>query len=235
MGYPGGKGRLWRAISIMMPPHDVYIETHLGGGAVLRNKRPAQKNIGIDIDPDVIAAARCWTIPNLELAQEDAVAFIERYPFHGNELVYVDPPYPRSTRKGKRYYRFEYGQEDHLRLLEVLLNLDCAVMISSYPSELYEEKLQSWCAFTLENISHGGRRTEVVWTNFSLTERRHDYSHVGASFRERERIRRKASRLVRNLERLPPLERHAIVAALLRSPLIGTSVAYVLGEMDELQ
>ncbi|ODS31873.1 MAG: D12 class N6 adenine-specific DNA methyltransferase, partial [Candidatus Scalindua rubra] len=24
-----------------MPPHEVYIETHLGGGAVMRNKRPS--------------------------------------------------------------------------------------------------------------------------------------------------------------------------------------------------
>lgn len=51
MGYPGGKGRLWQDIVALMPPHDTYIETHLGGGAVIRNKRPARVNIGVDIDP----------------------------------------------------------------------------------------------------------------------------------------------------------------------------------------
>ena len=30
MGYPGGKGRMWQNITALMPPHSVYIETHLG-------------------------------------------------------------------------------------------------------------------------------------------------------------------------------------------------------------
>ena len=32
----------------MMPPHATYIETHLGGGAIMRRKPPALRNIGID-------------------------------------------------------------------------------------------------------------------------------------------------------------------------------------------
>jgi DNA adenine methylase len=50
--YPGGKngaGVFQRIIS-QMPPHDVYIEPFLGGGAVLRLKRPAALSIGIDRD-----------------------------------------------------------------------------------------------------------------------------------------------------------------------------------------
>ncbi len=34
----------------MMPPHDTYIETHLGGGAIMKRKPPALRNIGIDLD-----------------------------------------------------------------------------------------------------------------------------------------------------------------------------------------
>ena len=54
--YPGGKngaGTYQRLINLM-PPHEVYIETHLGSGALLRRKRPAKKNVGIDLDPLVI-------------------------------------------------------------------------------------------------------------------------------------------------------------------------------------
>ena len=40
-----------------MPPHRVYIEPFLGGAAILRRKRPAALNIGIDRDPEVIDAA----------------------------------------------------------------------------------------------------------------------------------------------------------------------------------
>ena len=38
----------------MMPPHDTYIETHLGGGAIMRRKPPALRNIGIDRDAALV-------------------------------------------------------------------------------------------------------------------------------------------------------------------------------------
>ncbi|HHL1939968.1 TPA: hypothetical protein ACQ2HU_003949 [Klebsiella pneumoniae] len=39
-----------------MPPHDTYIEMHLGGGAVMLRKLPALHNWGIDIDPETVEA-----------------------------------------------------------------------------------------------------------------------------------------------------------------------------------
>ena len=40
MGYFGSKATsgLCQPIIAMMPPHDTYIETHLGGGALMRRK-----------------------------------------------------------------------------------------------------------------------------------------------------------------------------------------------------
>ena len=54
--YPGGKGGagVYQTIINMIPPHDTYIETHLGSGAIMRYKKPAFRNFGIDIDPAVI-------------------------------------------------------------------------------------------------------------------------------------------------------------------------------------
>ena len=51
MGYPGGKAGagVYQTIINLMPPHDVYIEPFLGGGAVMRLKRPARLNIGVDL------------------------------------------------------------------------------------------------------------------------------------------------------------------------------------------
>lgn len=40
-----------RIISLC-PPHDVYIEPFLGAAAVMRAKRPAAVNIGLDLDPE---------------------------------------------------------------------------------------------------------------------------------------------------------------------------------------
>lgn len=60
MGYPGGKagdGVHQRIISLM-PPHEVYIEPFLGGGAILRHKKPARRRIRVDRDAAALAAAR---------------------------------------------------------------------------------------------------------------------------------------------------------------------------------
>ncbi|EQD49465.1 phage DNA methylase, partial [mine drainage metagenome] len=39
---------LCQPIIALMPPHDTYIESHLGGGAIMKRKPPALRNIGID-------------------------------------------------------------------------------------------------------------------------------------------------------------------------------------------
>lgn len=67
--YPGGKagsGVAQRIVNLM-PPHEVYIEPFLGGGAVLRAKRPATLNVGIDCDPSV-SAAWCAAAPQFSQA-----------------------------------------------------------------------------------------------------------------------------------------------------------------------
>ena len=131
MRYPGGKagdGVYQRLISLM-PPHDIYIEPFLGGGALLRQKRPARRNIGIDLDTRALEG---WEDrPDVELYCGDGVAFLQTYPFTGNELVYCDPPYVLSTRTGKQY-RFEMTDAQHAALLAILTALPCHVMLSGY-------------------------------------------------------------------------------------------------------
>lgn len=58
MPYPGGKNGagVYQKIINLMPPHQVYIEPFLGGGAIMRLKRPARLNIGLDLDASVISA-----------------------------------------------------------------------------------------------------------------------------------------------------------------------------------
>ncbi|WPL11530.1 hypothetical protein Thiosp_01277 [Thiorhodovibrio litoralis] len=46
---------LCQPIIALMPPHDTYIETHLGGGAIMQRKPPALRNIAIERN------AGCWS------------------------------------------------------------------------------------------------------------------------------------------------------------------------------
>jgi hypothetical protein len=57
MPYQGGKSQpgAYHTLINLMPPHRVYIEAFLGGGAVMRYKKPAEINIGIDLDRSVIS------------------------------------------------------------------------------------------------------------------------------------------------------------------------------------
>ena len=50
MPYFGGKSLsgIYQKLINMIPPHKTYIEPFLGGGAVLKFKRPALVSIGID-------------------------------------------------------------------------------------------------------------------------------------------------------------------------------------------
>jgi DNA adenine methylase len=60
-GYVGSQATsgLCQPVIALMPPHDTYIETHLGGGAKMKRKPPASHNIGIDLDARALARFRC--------------------------------------------------------------------------------------------------------------------------------------------------------------------------------
>ena len=216
MKYPGGKGQTYHRLINLMPPHEVYIETHLGGGSVIRNKLPARANIGIEIDPKVIEK---WRSVNnhrcFALIHDDAIKYLKRYHFTGKELIYCDPPYLRETRKKRaRLYKYEYTLDQHIELLKVIKSLPCMVMISGYNSSLYKESLKDWHTYYFESSTHHGMSTEWVWMNYSSPTELHDYRYLGDNFRQRERIRNKSKRWVRRLKLMNVLERQALLSAI---------------------
>lgn len=221
MTYPGGKGLSYQKIINLIPPHRVYIETHLGAGSVMKNKLPAKKNIGIDIDPQVcqmwstnvinVEASAAYTIVN-----DDARARLISYQFVGDEFIYSDPPYVKSSRRSQRdLYRFEYTDQDHIKLLTLLKSLPCKIMVSGYWSDLYEKMLAGWTVYTYQAQTRGGRMAnEYLWMNYEIPNKLHDYRYLGENFRERERIKRKKQRWAKKFEGMPILERQVILSAL---------------------
>ena len=216
MGHPwfGSKATsgLCQALIALMPPHAVYIETHLGGGAVMRRKPAALRNIGIDLDRRALASFECGHA--VELVHADCHAYLAGFAFDGSELVYSDPPYLRGARKSERRYRHDYADADHVALLELLKGLPCAVMVSGYPSALYDELLGGWRSAALQVMNHAGVVTEKVWFNFE-PDRVHWASRAGRNFTHRQMVKRKAHGWGRRYRAMPPAERLAVLAALM--------------------
>ena len=214
MVYPGGKGKCFQRLINLMPPHSVYIESHLGGGAVLRHKRRAQINIGIDLDPAVIQR---WyrERPGLcTLINADAASFLAGYTYSGSELVYADPPYMPELRRRFRIYRHDYGSEEHHQLLEVLTNANCMVMISGYDSALYNQSLKQWRKVTFSAKTHVDVREECVWMNFEPAKQLHDGSYMGDTYRDRQTLRRRHARVLTKFRQMHPSERHYLLRLL---------------------
>lgn len=89
-----------------------------------------------------------------------------------NVCHYVDPPYPVGTRSGPKRYAFEMTDADHAELLEVATGLQGAVVISSYPNDLYNESLRGFARHDIAVELHSTKRgrgqkttarTECVW------------------------------------------------------------------------
>ncbi len=210
MRYPGGKGKTYQRLINLMPPHEVYIETHLGGGAVLRHKRPALQSIGLDCDPQVIERWADQTPPHALVMLGRAEEFLSSYAFTGTELVYCAPPYLPSTRRRERVYTYDYSLEDHEKLLSLLRGLPCKVILSGYASTLYDTALHDWSRISFQAMSHIGLREEVAWFNFQPPTQLHDSRHIGATFRQRQSASRRLSRMKRKLEKMDPVERNAL-------------------------
>lgn len=212
-----------------MPPHDVYIEPFLGGGAVMRLKRPAALNFGLDLSGGAVDAFRAGGLASAMRADSDetflrsgsfllgvgdAFAFLKTFPFRGSELVYLDPPYLLSTRSSGKRYEHELSEADHRRLLRWAIANPCRVMISGYDSAMYQRALHNWRCCRFQAMTRGGVAEECLWMNFPESVALHDYKYLGENFRERERIKRKKKRWVGRLAKMPLLEQRAMLAAI---------------------
>jgi DNA adenine methylase len=86
-----------------------------------------------------------------------------------NAVIYCDPPYLHKTRTARDAYAYEMTQEQHGRLLDVLLACRGKVFLSGYRNNLYDARLAGWVRHEFDMPNHAGqgrtkqRRIECVW------------------------------------------------------------------------
>jgi DNA adenine methylase len=115
-------------------------------------------------------AAAAERLHNVSLECRPAREVAEWYGRSADVLLYVDPPYLRSTRKSGAY-RHEMTEADHRELAAVLHAAEASVVLSGYPSDLYDLDLYAgwhrteFRSGTGQNARTWENRTEVLWSN----------------------------------------------------------------------
>lgn len=223
--YFGGKNGsgVYQQIINQIRPHDVYMELFAGSGAIVQYKKPAPVATYInDVDPNIIAA---WNgcsidIPNCAISESCAVDFLNSFIFDPGlrYVIYLDPPYPLTSRRSDReVYNFEMTDDQHRELLTVARSLpgNVDVLISTYENPMYSEMLQGWNLHTFTAQTRKGPATEFLYMNYNNEGKLHQYDLLGTDYIDRQRIKRKIERETKKLLNLPAPERNAVIAAVL--------------------
>ncbi len=122
----------------------------------------------IDQLPQIIDRLR-----RVQILFQTAFEAIKRFD-HSDALIYCDPPYLPETRasNSRNVYGKEMTTNEHLELGKVLNKCKSKVIISGYPSPLYENVFKSWrrVEFDMANHAAGGRKKlrkcETLWLNW---------------------------------------------------------------------
>lgn len=109
-------------------------------------------------------------LKRVQILHQPAIEAIQRFD-RPDALIYCDPPYLHETRdpNSRDVYGIEMSECDHRLLGETLNSCQSKVVLSGYPSSLYDEMFGSWqrVEFDIANHAAGGRKkkrkTEVLW------------------------------------------------------------------------
>lgn len=115
----------------------------------------------VDALPLIVARLR-----GVLIEQKPALEVARRYDAD-DTLHYFDPPYLASVRfdfGGGRTYRHELTDEQHVELAGEAHRLRGFVIVSGYPSPLYDELYRGWERHQADVFSDGRQpRSEVLW------------------------------------------------------------------------
>lgn len=213
--YNGGKNGdgVYQLIINQIPPHKIWIEACAGSAAITKNICPAAQSFVFEVEP--VQASKL----KIELNNR-AVIFnsnfmdgsIDRLSCGEATFIYIDPPYMKSTRLGKRnIYKEEWTDNDHEKFLWWLTERREMIMVNHPICHAYMCTLGDWRRVEYKYMSRGGLLDDCLWMNYRTQDRLHDYSYVGSDRTERQRIKRKADRVIAKLSALPGIERNAII------------------------
>jgi DNA adenine methylase len=220
--YPGKKSGsgVYQNIINTFPKHDIFIDGFYGSGILHKYKSAASINILIDMDREILI--NHYKIPDAILLNFDTLSYLECSISLFNALLpnvktlmYLDPPYPISTRRtGRKYYKYEMRDLDHEKLLTLAYNCKFDVVISSYNNEMYNQILSGWNKKAFDTMTRNGKATEYLYYNFLDEVPLHQYNFVGKNFRERAAIKQSINNQLSKINELPAVQRYLLLDCL---------------------
>lgn len=106
-----------------------------------------------------------------QIERMDALRLIERYN-NPSVLMYLDPPYLRSTRKSGALYAHEMDLAGQHQLLSLIAESQAKIVISGYESDLYNISLAGWHKDSIQSQATSTEMaTETIWMNYDPPER----------------------------------------------------------------
>jgi DNA adenine methylase len=100
----------------------------------------------------------------------DALNFIKKFD-DKNTIAYCDPPYVQQTRQSHNIYDHEMTNEGHERLADMLNSCKGKVIVSGYPSSLYDRLFSDWKQVDRQIPNHSSQqkikqyKPECRWMN----------------------------------------------------------------------
>ena len=114
-------------------------------------------------------------LKEVQIENLDILELIKKYDKE-DTLFYLDPPYIHDTRTAKRVYEYEMSNEQHRKLVDILLNIKGKAILSGYDHEIYNTLLENgWKKVFLGEYSKScikaenskkNKGQEFVWINF---------------------------------------------------------------------
>jgi len=107
----------------------------------------------------------CDRLKNVQIENSDGIELIRKFN-NPNTLIYIDPPYPHSTRKNY-LYTHEMSDTQHMALLRAIADSKSMIMVSGYDCAMYDTALSGWWRVEKNTRAEAGQsRKEVLWMNY---------------------------------------------------------------------
>lgn len=223
--YPGAKDteHVYKTIINNIPKTYRFCELFAGSGAISFElmKVNALPHVTLlnDLSIEVIYALKDKFKTFVKYLNGDAVKVLKEYKDVSLDTLYfLDPPYKHETRPGnEKLYQHEMTDNDHVKLLQTVLQTNALFMIIHPNCDLYDTMLKDWRKVEIKIRYHKKTSIECLYMNYPEPTTLQTYAYLGKDCWERQRIKRKAERMVNKFTEMPVLERNYILNELCKN------------------